>query len=1202
MERFRPLEQCREDPIVVPWNVWLKDRQRPDETTASRLVFHWLERAKRIRLCCIKPAHLDMTLKENDVSGELAGKLLDVFHVLLKDPEMKGKMTQISLQEARKELRISVSMFMDAVLALEEKQVLELHNTIYCDLTERRSGETMYAVQEGTNRYFGLHIFFDVLRGVLKDCEMERVYEVDAGQRERYAQLMEEACFYEAQELVLEKREKNGKKKDDVYMPWKNAIANLQEYAVIRYETFKKDIARLGVRRMFLILAHTPGVTFKDDRDIQRYRVVTDEWRDFLPSLEEDCLKWLRCICEKDRYTPFNWSSLARKAGLLDKGYGRFCTVLTILRRLGYITHSPLLPYGIEVLSTEKTAEALDDGVDPSSPLYALRMEFNEQEQIKKARLSCMNIFSLIKSKDDRNTFIRQYFQCTGMKTYLKLLADYTSKTNLDQEAQEKVLKELNDEALEEAVGKLNEEQKEIYNHSVQEHINVLAGPGSGKTHVLTLRCARLIYAEKVDPRQVLVLAYNRAVVVELRNRLNDLFDSLGLSRFARRIPVYTFHGLAKHCLDSKLENIKPEEWDEKFKEFLKDNKSKFKAIFPQIRHVLVDEFQDITQNRLEYLEELHNIFPEAKFFTIGDINQSIYGFDRIPREEKNRLSPEKYARFLDPQHYYDRWNELLNPEQMTMFTNYRSYQKILDFSKRYLLSESEMPTSSDDLRPPEPKDPYVFEYEVTEEDFSNPNPPWLKEITDTIEWAKKENESGDKKSRRIRTTIAVFFRTNAEVFRAYSKLRDRLEENVRLRIQGQSVFELWRKREFHEFIYWLQKEYENEKFDLNENPSSDRKKYSTYGDIKELLLKKTKRKYKEWDTYYLDLLETLIHNYVDSYRTENEAPTFGQLIEYIKDIAGTDDWQAYKIYDYYQKDEEIPVSVVLTTMHKVKGLEFDAVITVPSMAELPLKRHTQSPELNKADTADLDEEKRLMFVACTRAKKRLCVFTGPREKAMMAGTAYSVSKDSSVFFYEKDPKLDKYNLGFNASYNNYSNYKTILNIRAQEPVRIRKDTSAYFNIVTENGTKLGQLLQNSNIAKAMKQKGISLLKGYFVSDVIAWTKEDVRRYDDAIKNVRAQEPVCIRKDTNDHFNIITENGTKLGQLSKKSNIAKAMQREGISVLEGFFVSDVVAWKYTESLESDKKNHTSYSKNWCDEAKKKGYVYVPIISGMGEPA
>lgn len=65
-----------------------------------------------------------------------------------------------------------------------------------------------------------------------------------------------------------------------------------------------------------------------------------------------------------------------------------------------------------------------------------------------------------------------------------------------------------------------NEEQIKIYEQPRNEIINVLAGPGSGKTHMLTMRCAKLIYKEHVEPSHLLILAYNRAVVVELKTDL----------------------------------------------------------------------------------------------------------------------------------------------------------------------------------------------------------------------------------------------------------------------------------------------------------------------------------------------------------------------------------------------------------------------------------------------------------------------------------------------------------------------------------------------------------------------------------------------------------------------------------------------------------------------------------------------------------
>ena len=51
---------------------------------------------------------------------------------------------------------------------------------------------------------------------------------------------------------------------------------------------------------------------------------------------------------------------------------------------------------------------------------------------------------------------------------------------------------------------------------------------------------------------------------------------------------------------------------------------------------------------------------------------------------------------------------------------------------------------------------------------------------------------------------IAVFFRTNNEVYRGYADIRSRVPEDVRIRIQGASTCELWREREVYDLIHFL--------------------------------------------------------------------------------------------------------------------------------------------------------------------------------------------------------------------------------------------------------------------------------------------------------------------------------------------------------------------------------------------------------------
>jgi DNA helicase-2/ATP-dependent DNA helicase PcrA len=48
----------------------------------------------------------------------------------------------------------------------------------------------------------------------------------------------------------------------------------------------------------------------------------------------------------------------------------------------------------------------------------------------------------------------------------------------------------------------------------------VIAGPGSGKTETLVLRCLRLLYVDRVDPRSVIVTTFAEKAARELEDRI----------------------------------------------------------------------------------------------------------------------------------------------------------------------------------------------------------------------------------------------------------------------------------------------------------------------------------------------------------------------------------------------------------------------------------------------------------------------------------------------------------------------------------------------------------------------------------------------------------------------------------------------------------------------------------------------------------
>lgn len=85
---------------------------------------------------------------------------------------------------------------------------------------------------------------------------------------------------------------------------------------------------------------------------------------------------------------------------------------------------------------------------------------------------------------------------------------------------------------------KLSDEQKKAVGHG-KGPMMVLAGPGAGKTTVITHRVKNLIERDGVNPAQILVVTFSKAASVEMRERFEMITGS-------RQLPVRfgTFHSL----------------------------------------------------------------------------------------------------------------------------------------------------------------------------------------------------------------------------------------------------------------------------------------------------------------------------------------------------------------------------------------------------------------------------------------------------------------------------------------------------------------------------------------------------------------------------------------------------------------------------------------------------------------------------------
>lgn len=1088
-------------------------------------------------------------------------------------------------------------------------------------------------------------------------------------------------------------------------------------------------------------------------------------------------------------------------------GYNYFRFILDALGTLNFIKSSSLMSFGIEIFTLDGCKSDIDAADTEQSKFYNKRREFELIEQFRRLRISIMQLFCEQVPESMRNSFIQSIFQSKNSDDFVNNIAKFSNKNSM-------LLQQLQAHALELEESKLvdNEEQWQIYNAPLNQNINVMAGPGSGKTHILTMRAARLVYREHVAPESILVLAYNRAVVIELKNRLSTLFSELGMPRLGRRIKVFTFHGLAKRCLQGKLNDIETSSWELALASSLQLEPQLFTSLFPRLEYLMIDEFQDITATRLQVLNLIVSQYQDLRLFTIGDINQSIYGFDRINNHGSNqRISVQEYAAKLCPEPYYYYLQQRFKPVTMTLCRNYRSYPDILKLASEFLKDKTYLPVSDPKIASFAPKHEYARVYDLTE----NPNNLWYELFKKTFEFARKKNresielikqgeallkstlqefdlklnandhqakplaieqknptvasaeakntdddsadaaeefvatnfvttnlelinsfdkglstlskfiidvadesinaiselisdiadedpkalskllsdddddelpdfieddhsqddESADTKDkvnakqtaeadakakakakaeaklkakaearakqeelvlrrqiseskkdvdlkhimdevsaeielnnrkqqaydlikegeRRSIKTIALLFRTNNDVYRGLSKIKNSIPDYVHLHIQGGSSLAWFRERELYEIANYIYQNRErvcisDDLIVTSENSSLEQNK-STVQEIKELCLY-LMQMFPLWDKVLLDIAYCTVLSFMDSIDEQDGKVHFEDLYEYYVDILGSDDGgQIFKLYERYgskrilghDSGQDEGLQVVMTTMHKVKGLEFDLVMVVPTFAPLPLSEHMNVSNLHgfkrsnykdaasaaqaaktiplfDDELADFEEERRLYYVAYTRARKYLRAFKADREKALDENRRYIYEREQVSQFSEKQPQLDHYFISFSAQASNFG---------INDYIR---------NFVKRNDSVMLQLVRVNNGINGYSPRSF---QEQFVCYILHQKDE--------------QSSPCI-----------------IGRLSQKNPIFNAMIKYNVELVDGLFISNIATWTYQDTLNSDERranealaNHQkepfAYSKLWCNEAKRAGFVYVIMLAGYGHP-
>lgn len=205
----------------------------------------------------------------------------------------------------------------------------------------------------------------------------------------------------------------------------------------------------------------------------------------------------------------------------------------------------------------------------------------------------------------------------------------------------------------------LNQEQREAVD-AIEGPVMVVAGPGTGKTQVLTLRIANILRQTDTEPESVLALTFTESAAASMRRRLADIIGSPAYS-----VSINTFHGFCNNVI-----NTYPE-------------------YFPRIKNsVNITEVDQI------------NIIKEFSDFRIKDILKKINDFkkDDISPKEAEKVNPKiakvyaKYEAELKKQKLYDYSDMIL--EVLRSLKKRKALLQILQEKYQYILADEHQDTN----------------------------------------------------------------------------------------------------------------------------------------------------------------------------------------------------------------------------------------------------------------------------------------------------------------------------------------------------------------------------------------------------------------------------------------------------------------------------------------------------------------------------
>ena len=582
----------------------------------------------------------------------------------------------------------------------------------------------------------------------------------------------------------------------------------------------------------------------------------------------------------------------------------------------------------------------------------------------------------------------------------------------------------------------INKEKQEIIKQ--KGNILVTANPGTGKTLLLAHKYISLL-ENGLNPAQILCLTFTDKAKREMEERIIKLIKECGISVDLSKLNIFTFHSYALNNLGSgdiisanllrfsifrylkeneilaygdpylidtvvpKMENlirylksfgITPDQIDiDKAKSHLVDHPTigrkelekfveDFVEVFkhyesikiskgvdysdllikflelqnpPLFEFVLIDELQDVNKMEAEIA-----LKSGKQFFAVGDKKQAIFGF-----QGGSIINFEMFK----------------NSSQSVLSENFRSTDQILSYAKEYFVTQTKDESHKQDLeklRNAEGKKgskPLVMETDKNSMSASACNL-----VNEIVGRGKK---------------VAVIARTNNQIL----QISKELSENG---IDFSSTFFSASDEARRDIINFLKGMLSTKIEDVKNSmftpfsPIPLQKAFSIaerdIDDLKGFLVECPELANLRNSVKNVEDVKALFRNHIVpisiSYGKEYYIAALKMMESYIEALFLADDKKMSNLINYLQSSDlltdepETEAQVVLTTVHKAKGKEFDNVIYIPAQTgkrsnfqDMVVEAILKSKGINAEE--ELEEETlRINFVAFSRAKDNLYVLT----------------------------------------------------------------------------------------------------------------------------------------------------------------------------------------------------------------------------------